>query len=43
MNCKCEKPILQKQTRICGRCGLYIDRVRHILLESEQLNKEWCE
>lgn len=30
--CKCKEPILQPQTKQCGRCKLYIDRVRHILL-----------
>lgn len=38
--CKCKKPILQPQTKQCGKCKLYIDRVRHILLtnpnESQQ-------
>jgi hypothetical protein len=30
--CNCKEPILQPQTKQCGRCKLYIDRVRHILL-----------
>ena len=30
--CKCEKPILQENTKQCGRCKLYIDRVKHIIL-----------
>ena len=31
-SCACKKPILQPQTKQCGRCLLYIDRVRHIRL-----------
>ena len=30
--CKCDKPLLQPQTRQCGKCKRYIDRVRHIIL-----------
>jgi len=30
--CECEKPVLQTETKQCGRCNLYIDRVKHILL-----------
>ena len=37
-NCNCDKPILQPQTRQCGKCKNYIDRVRHILLTNQ--NKE---
>jgi len=34
-NCKCDKPILQPQTKQCGGCKLYIDRVRHIVLTNQ--------
>jgi hypothetical protein len=30
--CLCINPILQKDTKQCGKCKLYIDRVKHILL-----------
>jgi flavin-dependent thymidylate synthase len=30
--CECENPILQPQTRECGKCSNYIDRIRHIIL-----------
>lgn len=30
--CLCKNPILQKDTKQCGKCKLYIDRVKHILL-----------
>ena len=30
--CKCEEPIIQPQTKQCGKCKFYIDRVRYILL-----------
>jgi len=33
--CKCKEPILQPQTKQCGKCKLYIDRVRHILLTNQ--------
>jgi flavin-dependent thymidylate synthase len=32
--CECENPILQPQTRECGKCNNYIDRIRHIILTS---------
>ena len=34
-NCNCDKPILQPQTRQCGKCKKYIDRVRHISLTNQ--------
>ena len=37
-NCKCKEPMLQPETRQCGKCKLYIDRVRHILLTSYDIN-----
>jgi hypothetical protein len=30
--CTCIEPKLQTETRQCGKCKLYIGRVRHILL-----------
>jgi hypothetical protein len=36
--CKCEESILQPQTKRCGKCELYIDRVRHILLTKTNKN-----
>jgi YD repeat-containing protein len=33
--CKCSEPILQEETRQCGKCELYIDRVRHILITNQ--------
>lgn len=35
-SCECETPQLQPQTKKCGKCGLYIDRVKHII----NINKE---
>lgn len=32
--CICENPILESETRKCGRCNLYIDRSRHIELSN---------
>ncbi len=40
--CKCKEPILQPQTKQCGKCKLYIDRVRHILLTSPMKKKCSC-
>ena len=36
--CKCKEPILQPQTKQCGKCKKYIDRVRHILLTNQTNN-----
>jgi hypothetical protein len=33
--CKCKEPILHPQTKQCGKCKLYIDRVEHILLTTQ--------
>ena len=33
--CKCKEPILQPQTKQCGKCKLYIDRLRHISLTNQ--------
>jgi hypothetical protein len=30
--CICKAPILQPQTRECGKCNNYIDRIKHITL-----------
>jgi hypothetical protein len=30
--CLCKNPTIQKNTKQCGKCKLYIDRVKHILL-----------
>jgi hypothetical protein len=30
--CLCKNPIIQKDTKQCGKCKLYINRVKHILL-----------
>lgn len=35
--CTCDKPILQPQTKQCGKCTMYIDRVRHMLLTENML------
>jgi len=32
IKCICLKPKLQTETKQCGKCKLYIDRFRHILL-----------
>ena len=29
--CICKTPMLQSETKQCGKCKMYIDRVRHIL------------
>ncbi len=33
-DCRCKKPVLQKGTRKCGKCGIFIDRVLHIILNT---------
>jgi hypothetical protein len=33
--CICMEPMLQTETKQCGTCKLYIDRVRHILLTNK--------
>lgn len=30
--CNCKEPKLQPQTKQCGKCKKYIDRVKHIVL-----------
>ena len=30
--CLCKNPTIQKDTKQCGKCKLYIDRTKHILL-----------
>jgi hypothetical protein len=30
--CLCKNPTIQKNTKQCGKCKLYIDKVKHILL-----------
>ena len=32
--CRCKEPVLQKGIRKCGKCGNFIDRVLHILLNT---------
>ena len=34
--CKCDKPLLQPLTKQCGKCKMYIDRVRHIILTNQK-------
>ena len=34
-NCKCKEPKLQEETKQCGKCDLYIERVKHILLTNK--------
>lgn len=39
--CKCKKPILQPHTKQCGKCKLYIDRAKHILLTNPNVVKSF--
>jgi len=34
--CKCNTPVLKNNTRQCGKCNLYIERARHILLTNKE-------
>ncbi len=38
--CKCDKPLLQPLTKQCGKCKMYIDRVRHIIL-TNKTKRRW--
>lgn len=39
--CLCKNPILQKNTKQCGKCKLYIDKVKHILLTQNNNYEKW--
>jgi hypothetical protein len=34
--CTCKEPILQPETKQCGKCLFYIDRIAHILLKNDK-------
>ena len=38
-SCKCKNPVLLPKTRECGKCGLYINRLRYIILTERQNTK----